>query len=100
MPQRDHHPDRIPSPASLAVGPSPVRLGLTEVLEVKEAGKLTGAVCCKVPRTRTALAARGFAERLEGFGRLHAGGLQQVEGGCPDLTDERAGLDVVAHLQR
>ena len=99
MPQRDHHPDRIPSLASQASRRT-VRLGLIEVPEAKEAGKLTGAVCCKVPRTRTALAARGFAERLEGFGRVHAGGLQQVEGGCPDLADERAGLDVVAHLQR
>jgi hypothetical protein len=43
--------------------------------------------------------ASGFAERLQGFGGVHASGLQQVYGGGPDLSDERAGLQIVALLE-
>src|SRR3712207_6339700 len=43
--------------------------------------------------------ARSFAKCLEGFGGAHAGGLQQIDGRRPDLTDEHAGLEVAALLE-
>src|SRR5687768_1072577 len=43
--------------------------------------------------------ARNLAERLQGCGGIHAGGLQQVEGRRPDLSDKRTGLQVVALLE-
>src|SRR5918998_4713928 len=42
---------------------------------------------------------RGLAQGLDGLGRVHAGGLQQVHGGRADLADEHAGLQVVAPLE-
>ena len=44
------------------------------------------------------MARRPF-ERLPGGSRAHAGGSQEVYGGGPDLSDERAGLQIVVLLE-
>ena len=43
--------------------------------------------------------ARRPFERLPGGSRAHASGSQEVYGGGPDLSDERAGLQIVALLE-
>src|ERR671917_2094784 len=43
--------------------------------------------------------ARRPLERLPRGSRAHTGGSQEVYGGGPDLSDERAGLQIVALLE-